>query len=142
MVLLQADADGNGTIDYDEFITATMHLNRMDREEHLYTAFQYFDKDNSGYLESLDLKRKEKEGFSALRRLIFRYITTEELEQALTEFGMHDGRDIREIISEVDGDNVRAMIFHVLSRAEFEVTGKCVVDYGRTGESITTSSWR
>jgi len=45
---LQADADGNGTIDYDEFITATMHLNRMDREEHLYTAFQYFDKDNSG----------------------------------------------------------------------------------------------
>ncbi|XP_031268303.1 calcium-dependent protein kinase 17-like [Pistacia vera] len=43
-----ADADGNGTIDYDEFITATMHINRMDREEHLYTAFQHFDKDNSG----------------------------------------------------------------------------------------------
>ncbi|KAF3452290.1 hypothetical protein FNV43_RR02723 [Rhamnella rubrinervis] len=76
-----ADADGNGTIDYDEFITATMHLNRMDREEHLYTAFQHFDKDNSGY------------------------ITTEELEQALREYGMHDGRDIKEIISEVDTDN-------------------------------------
>ncbi|KAF2291950.1 hypothetical protein GH714_042292 [Hevea brasiliensis] len=76
-----ADADGNGTIDYDEFITATMHLNRMDREEHLYTAFQHFDKDNSGY------------------------ITTEELEQALRDFGMHDGRDIKEIISEVDADN-------------------------------------
>ncbi|PIA60139.1 hypothetical protein AQUCO_00400793v1 [Aquilegia coerulea] len=76
-----ADADGNGTIDYDEFITATMHMNRMDREEHLYTAFQYFDKDNSGY------------------------ITTEELEQALREFGMHDGRDIKEILSEVDADN-------------------------------------
>ncbi|GFP89923.1 calcium-dependent protein kinase 34 [Phtheirospermum japonicum] len=43
-----ADADGNGTIDYEEFITATMHMNRMDREEHLYTAFQYFDKDNRG----------------------------------------------------------------------------------------------
>ncbi|XP_059668986.1 calcium-dependent protein kinase 17 [Cornus florida] len=76
-----ADADGNGTIDYDEFITATMHLNRMDREEHLYTAFQYFDKDNSGY------------------------ITIEELEQALKEFGMNDERDIKEIISEVDSDN-------------------------------------
>eukprot|EP00261_Vitis_vinifera_P007955 XP_002276630.2 PREDICTED: calcium-dependent protein kinase 34 [Vitis vinifera] len=76
-----ADADGNGTIDYDEFITATMHLNRMDKEDHLYTAFQYFDKDNSGY------------------------ITTEELEQALHEFGMHDGRDIKEILNEVDGDN-------------------------------------
>ena len=45
---MQADADGNGTIDYEEFITATMHMNRMDREEHLYTAFQYFDKDGSG----------------------------------------------------------------------------------------------
>ncbi|GMI94661.1 calcium-dependent protein kinase 17 [Hibiscus trionum] len=75
-----ADADGNGTIDYDEFITATMHMNRMDRED-LYHAFQHFDKDNSGY------------------------ITTEELDQALREYGMHDGRDIREIISEVDTDN-------------------------------------
>ncbi|URE28701.1 calcium-dependent protein kinase [Musa troglodytarum] len=43
-----ADADGNGAIDYEEFITATVHMNRMDREEHLYTAFQFFDKDNSG----------------------------------------------------------------------------------------------
>ncbi|KAL4296516.1 hypothetical protein GQ457_12G026470 [Hibiscus cannabinus] len=76
-----ADADGNGTIDYDEFITATMHMNRMDREDHLYHAFQHFDKDNSGF------------------------ITTEELEQGLREYGMHDGKDIKEIISEVDIDN-------------------------------------
>ncbi|WVY90685.1 hypothetical protein V8G54_036199 [Vigna mungo] len=76
-----ADADGNGTIDYDEFITATMHMNRMNKEDHLYTAFQYFDKDNSGY------------------------ITIEELEQALIEFNMHDGRDIKDIISEIDADN-------------------------------------
>ncbi|CAO2166763.1 unnamed protein product [Urochloa humidicola] len=76
-----ADADGNGTIDYEEFITATMHMNRMDREEHLYTAFQYFDKDGSGC------------------------ISKEELEQALKEKGLLDGRDIKEIISEVDADN-------------------------------------
>ncbi|KAJ4767200.1 Calcium-dependent protein kinase family protein [Rhynchospora pubera] len=77
-----ADADGNGTIDYDEFITATMHMNRMDREEHLYTAFQYFDKDNSGY------------------------ITIEEMEQALREKGLYEGHDMKEIISEIDADNV------------------------------------
>lgn len=76
-----ADADGNGAIDYEEFITATVHMNRMDREEHLYTAFQYFDKDGSGF------------------------ISKEELEQALKDFGMHDGRDIKDIISEVDADN-------------------------------------
>ncbi|KAG6414029.1 hypothetical protein SASPL_126746 [Salvia splendens] len=76
-----ADADGNDTIDYEEFITATMHMNRMDREEHLYTAFQYFDKDNSGF------------------------ITTEELEQALREFGMDNGKDIKDLIQEIDADN-------------------------------------
>ena len=44
-----------------------------------------------------------------IKLLIFvirRYITTDELEQALRDFGMHDGRDIKEIISEVDADNV------------------------------------
>lgn len=45
----QADVDGNGTIDYIEFITATMHLNRVDKEDRLFKAFQYFDKDGSGY---------------------------------------------------------------------------------------------
>ena len=35
-----------------------------------------------------------------------RFITIEELEQVLREYGMHDGRDIKEIISEIDTDNV------------------------------------
>ncbi|KAK6141757.1 hypothetical protein DH2020_024500 [Rehmannia glutinosa] len=103
-----ADADGNGTIDYEEFITATMHMNRMDREEHLYTAFQYFDKDNSGYRVLLLLKKyyDKIQGLSPLNFLrLFRYITIEELEQALREFGMEDGKDIREIITEVDADH-------------------------------------
>lgn len=48
LLLSQADVDGNGTIDYLEFITATMHMNRVEKEEHLYKAFEYFDKDRSG----------------------------------------------------------------------------------------------
>ncbi|MCO5600236.1 hypothetical protein L7F22_054346 [Adiantum nelumboides] len=76
-----ADVDGNGTIDYLEFITATVHMNKMDREDHLYSAFQYFDKDNSGY------------------------ITMEELEQALTKHGMGDPEAIKDIIAEVDTDH-------------------------------------
>uniref|UniRef100_A0A453HQR6 non-specific serine/threonine protein kinase n=1 Tax=Aegilops tauschii subsp. strangulata TaxID=200361 RepID=A0A453HQR6_AEGTS len=79
--LMQADADGNGLIDYEEFVTATVHMNKMHREEHLYTAFQFFDKDNSGY------------------------ITRDELEQALKEKGMYDAKEIKEIISEADTDN-------------------------------------
>jgi len=75
------DVDGNGTIDYLEFVTATMHMNRMDKQDRLFTAFQYFDKDNSGY------------------------ITKEELEQALKNYGMGDQKTIKEIIEEVDIDN-------------------------------------
>ena len=44
----QADVDGDGTIDYIEFISATMHRHRLERDDHLYKAFQYFDKDSSG----------------------------------------------------------------------------------------------
>ncbi|CAL0301163.1 unnamed protein product [Lupinus luteus] len=76
-----ADVDGNGSIDYIEFISATMHKHRLERDEHLYKAFQYFDKDNSGY------------------------ITRDELEVAMTKYGMGDEATIKEIISEVDTDN-------------------------------------
>ncbi|KAG6691582.1 hypothetical protein I3842_10G070200 [Carya illinoinensis] len=76
-----ADVDGNGTIDYIEFISATMHRHRLERDEHLFKAFQYFDKDSSGY------------------------ITRDELENAMKEYGMGDEGSIREIISEVDADN-------------------------------------
>ncbi|KAF7815829.1 calcium-dependent protein kinase 2-like [Senna tora] len=76
-----ADVDGNGTIDYIEFITATMHRHKLERDENLYTAFQHFDTDNSGF------------------------ITRDELETAMKEYGMGDEATIRDIISEVDTDN-------------------------------------
>ncbi|CAK8564378.1 unnamed protein product [Lathyrus sativus] len=76
-----ADVDGNGSIDYLEFISATMHRHRLERDEHLYKAFQYFDKDNSGH------------------------ITREELETAMTKHGIADEATIKDIISEVDTDN-------------------------------------
>ncbi|KAI3800284.1 hypothetical protein L1987_28371 [Smallanthus sonchifolius] len=76
-----ANVDGNGTIDYIEFITATMHRHRLERDEHLYKAFCHFDTDNSGY------------------------ITMEELETAMKEYGMGDEATIKDIISEVDTDH-------------------------------------
>nr|GMC49860.1 calcium-dependent protein kinase 2-like [Ipomoea batatas] len=76
-----ADVDGDGSIDYIEFITATMHKHRLEREENLYKAFQYFDKDSSGF------------------------ITRDELQTALKEHGIADAETIKEIIAEVDIDN-------------------------------------
>ncbi|KAJ7523020.1 hypothetical protein O6H91_18G035000 [Diphasiastrum complanatum] len=76
-----ADVDNNGTIDYQEFITATLHLNKIEREENLFAAFSYFDKDCSGY------------------------ITTDELQQACIEYKMGDDVCIEDMIREVDQDN-------------------------------------
>ena len=75
-----ADVDNSGTIDYGEFIAATLHLNKVDREDHLVAAFAYFDKDGSGY------------------------ITKDELQKACEEFGLGDA-SLEEMIREADQDN-------------------------------------
>ncbi|KAI4389389.1 hypothetical protein MLD38_001619 [Melastoma candidum] len=75
-----ADIDNSGTIDYGEFLAATLHLNKMEREENLVAAFSYFDKDGSGY------------------------ITTDEIQQACKDFGLGDGH-LEDIIKEIDQDN-------------------------------------
>lgn len=61
----------------------------MEREDHLYAAFSYFDKDGSGY------------------------ITQDELQQACDEFGIENVQ-LEEMIDEVDQDHVsmhESMIF-------------------------------
>ena len=79
--LCQADIDNNGSIDYGEFLAATLHLNKMEREENLVAAFAYFDKDGSGY------------------------ITIDELQQACKDFSLGDVH-LDEMIKEIDQDNV------------------------------------
>lgn len=78
---MQADVDNSGTIDYEEFITATLHINQVCKEDHLVAAFSYFDKDGSGY------------------------ITQDELQQACKEFGMENVH-LEEMIREADQNNV------------------------------------
>ncbi|KAL3838139.1 hypothetical protein ACJIZ3_022730 [Penstemon smallii] len=75
-----ADVDNSGTIDYKEFIAATLHLNKIEKQDHLFAAFSYFDKDGSGY------------------------ITSDELQHACQEFGLDDTR-LEEMIREADQDN-------------------------------------
>lgn len=52
-----ADTDGNGTINYTEFIAATMEQNMYLKEEHLRTAFKMFDKDGSGKISIEEMKQ-------------------------------------------------------------------------------------
>ncbi|CAK8540509.1 unnamed protein product [Lathyrus sativus] len=79
-LLNAADVDNSGTIDYGEFIAATLHLNKVGREDNLVTAFSYFDKDGSGY------------------------ITQDELQKVCKEFSMKDV-DLEEMIQEADQNN-------------------------------------
>jgi calcium-dependent protein kinase len=88
---MQADIDNSGTIDYGEFIAATVHLNKLEREEHLIAAFRYFDKDDSGH------------------------ITVDELQQACQDHNINDVI-IEDIIKEVDQDNVSHLNLFPLSR--------------------------
>uniref|UniRef100_A0A1S4DR54 Calcium-dependent protein kinase 20-like n=2 Tax=Nicotiana TaxID=4085 RepID=A0A1S4DR54_TOBAC len=75
-----ADIDNSGTIDYGEFIAAMLHLNKIQKEDHMYAAFSYFDEDGSGY------------------------ITQDELQKACDKFGLSD-IPIEELMREVDQDN-------------------------------------
>jgi calcium-dependent protein kinase len=79
--MFQEDNDNNMTINYEEFIAATVPLNKIDREEHLIAAFKYFDKDGSGY------------------------ITVDKLQRACGERNMEDSF-LEEIILEVDQNHV------------------------------------
>ncbi|MFS8000791.1 putative non-specific serine/threonine protein kinase [Helianthus anomalus] len=57
-----------------------MHRHKLEREENLYRAFQFFDKDDSGL------------------------ITRDELKHAMTQYGMGDEATIDEVLDDVDTD--------------------------------------
>lgn len=80
-LIFQADVDNSGTIEYGEFVAAMLHLNKVQKEDHLFAAFSYFDEDGSGY------------------------ITQDELQQACEKFGLTDVR-LEDIMREVDQDHV------------------------------------
>lgn len=50
--MISADTDGSGEINYTEFLAATMDANIFMREDYLRTAFNMFDKDNSGKIDN------------------------------------------------------------------------------------------
>lgn len=79
-ILLQADIDGNGTLDCKEFVTVSIHLKKIRSEDHLPKVFSYFDKNGSGYIE------------------------IDELKEALSPRG--DQKAIDDIILDVDKDKV------------------------------------
>nr|CCA27181.1 PREDICTED: similar to calmodulin putative [Albugo laibachii Nc14] len=53
----EVDADGNGTIDFPEFLTMmSRKMKDTDSEEEIAEAFQVFDKDGNGYISAAELR--------------------------------------------------------------------------------------
>nr|XP_051178975.1 calcium-dependent protein kinase 9-like isoform X3 [Lolium perenne] len=55
LLMEAADVDGDGYLDYAEFVAITIHLQRLSNDQHLRTAFLFFDRDSSGYIERGEL---------------------------------------------------------------------------------------
>ncbi|KAJ8464656.1 hypothetical protein OPV22_027208 [Ensete ventricosum] len=81
LLMEAADVDGNGALDYGEFVAVIIHLQRLSNDEHLRRAFMFFDKDGSNFIE------------------------LDELSEALAdESGQTDINVLHDIIREVDTD--------------------------------------
>ncbi|BAT96371.1 calcium-dependent protein kinase 32-like isoform X1 [Vigna umbellata] len=49
------DSDKDGYLDYGEFVAISIHLRKIDHDEHIHKAFQFFDNNESGYIEIEEL---------------------------------------------------------------------------------------
>ena len=50
------DINGDGRVDYDEFITASANRDKMINDKNIKMLFEMFDTDGSGYIDAAELK--------------------------------------------------------------------------------------
>ncbi|KAI8646221.1 hypothetical protein BD408DRAFT_410404 [Parasitella parasitica] len=75
----EVDADENGTIDFDEFLTivSRMKENSKESENELVEAFKVFDKDGNGYITPDELR--------AVMANLGQTLTSQELDEMIKE---------------------------------------------------------
>lgn len=75
-IVREIDADGNGEIDFPEFLTMMLRkMNEGDPEKELMDVFMVFDKDGSGTISSEELR--------AAMRVIGEKLTDDEIQDAI-----------------------------------------------------------
>merc|ERR1719187_1351730 len=77
-LVLEVDIDGNGTIEFEEFINMMMKkANEVDEEADLREAFKIFDRDKDGYISMKELKK--------VANMLGTMLTKEELDEFMAE---------------------------------------------------------
>ena len=83
----QVDADGNGTIDFPEFLTMMARkMKDTDSEEEILEAFKVFDKDGNGFISSAELKH--------VMTNLGEKLTDEEVDEMIREADVDGDRQI------------------------------------------------
>ncbi len=82
-MIKEVDLDGNGDIDFNEFLVLMASKMRThDSEEEMYEAFKVFDKDGNGYVGRKD--------FSIIMKHLGEELTDEEIEEILKDWDEDD----------------------------------------------------
>lgn len=114
--------NGNGYLDYGEFVAITIHLQRLSNDAHLRKAFLFFDKDSSGYIERAELA-----------------------DALADEAGHTDEAALDNVMQEVDTNKVRVSIGHLQLQADQTTILRLQSDPAmrlcRMGGSASRSSW-
>ncbi|CAF4743070.1 unnamed protein product, partial [Rotaria sp. Silwood2] len=80
----EVDADGNGTIDFPEFLTLMARkMKDTDSEEEILEVFRIFDKDGSGFISAAE--------FRYVMTNLGETLTDEELDDMLREADIDGG---------------------------------------------------
>jgi calcium-dependent protein kinase len=70
MIMEHADSDKSGSIDYTEFLRATVKNKKVCTKENLLKAFNFFDEDKSGAIELIELSHALTDGATITEELV------------------------------------------------------------------------
>eukprot|EP00475_Leptophrys_vorax_P028144 TRINITY_DN40556_c0_g1_i2.p2 TRINITY_DN40556_c0_g1~~TRINITY_DN40556_c0_g1_i2.p2 ORF type:complete len:120 (-),score=28.03 TRINITY_DN40556_c0_g1_i2:460-819(-) len=89
--------DGNGEIDYSEFVAATMQSRGLDNDKNLRAAFDFFDSDRSGYIDIEELADALGADLTSLKEILAEVDTNNDGKISFEEFKnmMQKGSDFK-----------------------------------------------
>ena len=87
LIISNADQMGNGSIDYSDFLAATLSARINVREEDLWEVFSHFDMDNTDFISP--------ENLSNVMKQAGKEVTSEEIDDMIQEVARNKDGNIR-----------------------------------------------